>query len=99
MTRCVPRLSLSLVLLAALVGLTPLAYASPPDPVWVSGFFDDDDDNGVFFVTASYATLDPFPLYSWNPVFVSWPGLVLEDQGPVVAPYFSSADARAPPIS
>ncbi len=37
------------MLLAVLVALTPLAYATPPDPVWVSGFFDDDDnDNGVF---------------------------------------------------
>ena len=100
MTRCAPRLLFSLGLLAVLVGLTPLAYASPPDPVWVSGFFDDDDnDNGVFFVTSSHATLDPFPLYSWSLVLAFWPGLVLEDRGPVVVPYIASADARAPPIS
>jgi hypothetical protein len=54
---------LAFVLLVVLVALTPLAYASPPDPVWVGGFFDDDDnDNGVFLITSSHITLDPFPL-------------------------------------
>ncbi len=37
-----------LALVPAMVVLTPLAYASPPDPVWVEGFFDDGDHDDVF---------------------------------------------------
>ncbi|HKW90281.1 MAG TPA: hypothetical protein VJX92_00190 [Methylomirabilota bacterium] len=60
------RVSVSWVAFALLLGLvllTPMAYASPPDPVWVSGFFDDDDqDDVVVLVTSFGVTLDPFPL-------------------------------------
>ena len=36
-----------LALLPALAVLTAMAYASPPDPAWVSGFFDDGDQDDV----------------------------------------------------
>jgi hypothetical protein len=91
---------LGLVLVAVLAALTPLAYATPPDPVWVSGFFDDDDnDNGVFFITSSTATLDPFPLSNWTFFPVSWPAPVREVRGLALAQYFSAVDVRAPPGS
>jgi len=100
MMRHASRRSLAWVLLVALVAVTPLAYSTPPDPVWVSGFFDDDDnDNGVFLITSSHITLDPFPLLAWNPVRVFSRSLVQEDQGPGSALYRSTADARASPIS
>jgi hypothetical protein len=100
MVRRITVLVLWVTLLTALVALTPLAYASPPDPTWVSGIFDDDDnDNGVFFVTSSTATLDPFPLCGWSPFHVFWAALVMEDREPASPQYFSSVDARAPPIS
>ena len=57
MTRRIPTLTLLVTLLVVLAALTPLAYATPIDPVWVSGFFDDDDnDDGVFLVTSSLGT-------------------------------------------
>ena len=100
MTRRASGRQLALVLLVVLVALTPLAYSSPPDPVWVSGFFDDDDnDNGVFLITSSHITLDPFPLLAWQPVRVFWSSPVHEDQSPGSAPYRSTADARAAPIA
>ena len=37
------RVALALLLLLGLSGLTPLAYASPPDPSWVRGIYDDAD--------------------------------------------------------
>jgi hypothetical protein len=87
-------------LLTALVALTPLAYASPLDPTWVSGIFDDDDnDNGVYFVTSSTATLDPFPLCGWSPSLAFWPARALEDREPAPPQYISTVAARAPPIS
>ena len=49
---------LILLLAASLVTLTPLAYADPPDPTWVLGFWDDDDfDNVVGYITAATALL------------------------------------------
>jgi hypothetical protein len=100
MKRCVPASTFLLTLLVALVALTPLAYATPPDPTWVSGFFDDDDnDNGVFFVTSSLAALDPFPLCCWSPFPVFGPAVAFDDPGPASSLDSSSADARAPPLS
>ena len=100
MTRRVPMLALLVVLLSALVALTSLAYASPPDPTWVSGVFDDDDnDNGVFLVTSCLATVDPFPLCCWTPFLVFGPGVAVDNSGPASSQDSSSADARAPPLS
>lgn len=100
MTRRVMMLVIGGALLTAVVALTPLAYATPPDPTWVSGIFDDDDnDNGVFFVTSSLAALDPFPLCYWSPFPAFGPAVVLDDQGPASSLDSSSADARAPPLS
>lgn len=100
MTRRVMMLVIGGALLTAVVALTPLAYATPPDPTWVSGIFDDDDnDNGVFFVTSSLAALDPFPLCYWSPFPAFGPAVVLDDLGPASSLDSSSADARAPPLS
>ena len=38
-----PRIVLVLVLVALMLALTPLAYATSPDPTWIAGFWDDDD--------------------------------------------------------
>jgi len=63
MTARISALLVLVALLPALVVLTPLAYASPPDPAWISGFFDDGDhDDVVVLVTSVGATLEPFPL-------------------------------------
>ena len=47
---------LSVALAILLVGLTPLAYADPPDPTWLGGYWDDDDfDTVVDFITNASA--------------------------------------------
>lgn len=100
MARRVPMLALVAALLTVLAALTALAYATPPDPSWMSGFFDDDDnDNGVFFITSSLAALDTFLSCPWRPFPVFGPAVALEDPGPARTPYSSTADARAPPLS
>ena len=100
MTRRASAFALLVALLVALVALTALAYATPPDPTWVSGFFDDDDnDNGVFLITSSLAALDPFPVACWTPFPVFGSPVALEDRGPTCSQYASSAGARAPPLS
>ena len=100
MIRRIPTLALLASLLVVLAALTPLAYATPPDPVWVSGFFDDDDnDDGVFLVTSSLAAIDPFPLCRWTSFPAFGPLVALDDSSWSPSQIASSADARAPPVS
>jgi hypothetical protein len=100
MTRRTATLALFIALLVVLMALTPLAYATPPDPVWVSGLFDDDDnDDGVFLVTSSLATIDPFPLCCWTSFPAFGPVVELDDSSWSPSKVASSADARAPPVS
>src|SRR2546425_3479575 len=50
------RRSLATLLFAGVVVLPPLAHASPPDPSWVAGFWDDADyDDNVLTVAGMTA--------------------------------------------
>ena len=47
------------VLVAVLVALTPIAYASPPDPTYISGLWDDGDyDDVVILATTASSIID-----------------------------------------
>ena len=49
---------LTVFLITLLVGLVPAAYADPPDPTWIGGFWDDDDfDTVVAFIASTFAAL------------------------------------------
>ncbi len=49
-------------------GLTPAAYADPPDPTWLGGYWDDDDfDTPVDFISSAAAVLTR-PVISATPV-------------------------------
>lgn len=91
---------IGLVLLLALVLLTPLAYASPPDPVWVSGYFDDGDhDDVVVMVTSSGAAVDPFPL-ARESVTPTPAGTAVPDETRLApSTVLSSRTPRSPPAS
>jgi hypothetical protein len=95
-----PRRALVLLLLVCLASLTPLAYASPPDPTWVEGFFDDlDFDDVVVSISWAAWAVDADPLPSLAPVPVSV-HLVQPGEQPVrstkVLPAFLG---RAPPLA
>ena len=50
------RAVVAMVLITIALLLTSLAYASPPDPTWVGGFWDDGDfDDAVIAVTSVMA--------------------------------------------
>jgi|SRR5215468_3285231 len=50
---------LAISLAAVLCALVPLAYATPPDPTYVGGLWDDDDyDDVVVLVTSSIGSSD-----------------------------------------
>jgi len=65
------RCGLAVFLVALLVGLVPAAFADPPDPSWIGGYWDDDDfDTVVAFVASTFATVaqpdvDPQPCLVW----------------------------------
>ena len=47
---------------AMLCALAPLAFASPPDPTYVAGFWDNDDyDEVVILVTSAIGSIDTHP--------------------------------------
>jgi hypothetical protein len=53
---------LTLPLTFCLVTLTPLCHASPPDPTWIAGLYDDGDyDDVVLGVTGTMAVAPSAP--------------------------------------
>jgi len=95
---CFARL-ISVVLICLIAALAPAAYADPPDPTWVGGYWDDDDfDDVVIFLLGTYAIVE-LPLFDSGQ-----PGILvtfLEYPEPLATP--SSVDAtaspRAPPLT
>jgi len=87
-----------LVLVVVLVALTPLAYASPPDPSWNRGVYDDGDfDDGVVLITSATGVVDPFPLDGACSGHLAIAVAHQSDDAPVPSGTPSSIHARAPP--
>jgi hypothetical protein len=90
--------SWTFLVLATLVALTPLAYASPPDPSWIRGVYDDDDfDDVVIFLTSGGVAVEPFPLENSHPAQIALAEVTQGDDASWSAPTFSSNPPRAPP--
>src|SRR5215831_1838131 len=72
--RLVIRTTVVRVVLIAIVATAPavlpsLAYASPPDPSWVLGIYDDADcDDVVTLVASATGTLGPMALSDVRPI-------------------------------
>ena len=94
------RRRLILLVVGAIASLAPLAYASPPDPGWISGFWDDGDyDNVVLLVISAVGTADSHPPH----VTVSFPAVIASvssrEESPLSARPVSSWRTRAPPVA
>ena len=78
--------------------LSVLVYASPPDPSWVRGVYDDVDfDDVVCLIIANTALLDDAASVKGRPDFVLI-GIEVPRDDLYVAPFFStSSQPRAPP--
>ena len=86
------------LVLAVLVASTPLAYASPPDPSWIRGLYDDGDgDDVVVFLTGGSGAVAPFPLADLHPLAAPAAPVILLEELRVSAATFASAPPRAPP--
>lgn len=92
-----PSRLLLLLVTGVLIGLVPVAYATPPDPTWIGGYWDDNDfDSAIMFIVGACAIevvhrTDTAP--SWVPV-----ALIKRHDSNVstVAPR-AAASPRAPP--
>jgi len=94
------RLSVILISIAVLAATVPLAYASPPDPIWIGGLYDDDDlDNVVVFITWATGIVESFQLEASCPLPTVIALLPRADDGPAFSQAASSARSRAPPHS
>ena len=93
------RRGLALLLLLLTIVLAPAAYADPPDPSWIGGYWDDDDfDNVIDFLLGTVAVVDPAPLQPGAPVAAV--GIVEHFDGPVFAALVDvTASPRAPPLT
>src|SRR6266403_2431406 len=94
------RRRLTLLVVGAIALLAPLAHASPPDPAWIAGFWDNADyDDVVLLVTSAVGTADSRPPY----VTVSAPVVIASvsspDESPVSGRPLSSWNTRAPPTA
>jgi len=90
----------ALLLLLPLGGLASLAYASPPDPSWISGIYDgaDFDDVVVMIMAETAASADVLAadLRPALPLVGVTPQLA---DDPIPAVQFSPLQSRAPPAS
>ena len=93
-----PQRSLALLVAAVMMSLTVLAHASPPDPDWIGGFWDNGDyDDVVLLVTSGMGVAESHVRAEARPVvlvsaLVSAPG-----GNHLPAHPRSSAPTRAPP--
>jgi hypothetical protein len=89
-----------LLLSGVLIILTPLAYASPPDPSWIRGVYDGDDfDDVVVLLTSGMGIVDPFPLESVQPERIAADRIPPSDERILPAAPFLSSPTRGPPSS
>ena len=84
------------LLVVLMVVLSPVAWASPPDPTWAKGIFDDADfDDVVAYVTCSMIGIPGLPVVEH--VFVvahAGAGPVLDESSPPAPP----ASTRSPRV-
>lgn len=89
----------ALLIAAVLAGLPMVAFADPPDPTWIAGYWDDDDfDDAVIAITAASAVEAPPPVDTELPLWVPVARVQIPQQEAYRAPRRPAASPRAPPV-
>ena len=87
---------LIVLLLLAPVALPGLAHASPPDPTWIQGIYDDDDGDSI--ITQIFSGTGHVPAPVDLPLVAPLIGTLTTASGPIsLRVWVSSAQPRAPP--
>jgi len=95
-----PVRALGLLLFACLLSITPLAYASPPDPTWTEGLYDDaDGDDIIVSLTGAAWVVELTPPVSLIALFVAVPFAPPDPPRIVCTDLQSTPPGRAPPLS
>jgi hypothetical protein len=95
----IPRLLIP-VLVGVLVCLRVLAYASPPDPTWIGGFWDDDDyDDVIIHITGKFSGTETVPGCSVQAHWVLVWVVPLDDDSSVSNPVIPRHLPRGPPLA
>ena len=93
-----PGLRLTLLLAAVIVLLTPLAYATPPDPSWIRGLYDGGDfDDVVVLITGGSGVVEQSPPCHVVPLPAADGVLLQGEDGQLPVCASSSHQTRAPP--
>ena len=77
-----------------------LAYADPPDPTWIGGFWDDADyDDVIIRITSTKSIAESGLLCALEPHWVPIWSIPLADDRLTPSPAFTSHQPRGPPIA
>lgn len=91
---------LALLLAALTAGLAPLAYASPPDPSWIRGVYDDaDGDDAIGLITSGVGFVDRPASADLRPDIILITANASIDDLPVVSLQPPFRQPRAPPAA
>ena len=92
------RVSMVVLLLGVLNALPPLAQASPPDPTWIAGFYDDADyDDVIRAITGAVAVGESGVMDPVGPGAVCLGLLIPSGPQPASARALDAHPPRAPP--
>ncbi len=87
------------LLTALLIGVPTAAFADPPDPTWIAGYWDDDDfDDAVVAITTSSAVEGPPAVDAGAPRWIPVGRLDLPNEESRRVPVRSAVSPRAPPV-
>ncbi len=100
LTPAILRRLVGLCLVAAILTLTPVAHASPPDQTWIAGLYDDTDfDDIVLLISSNLGAVDPGVVLSSRPVATVISLLAPASTfAPTISP-LSFGPCRAPPLA
>jgi hypothetical protein len=89
----------SWLLVGLMVVLAPMAWASPVDPSWIKGWYDDADfDDVVTYLTSGTVAISALPVDELLPGLAAIPADSAPDERLGVSTPLSSQSPRAPPL-
>jgi len=95
-----PRRSVALLVVVVLISLVALAHASPPDPDWLGGIWDNGDyDDIILLVTSGVGIADSHTIDEVRPIVLVAPLVSPPDRNRLPARPLFASPTRAPPSS
>ena len=91
---------ISSILITLVIALPTMAWASPPDPTWIRGVYDDADfDDVVAYVTSGCAAVPALSVVDVVPLFAFVPILPPLDERLALSLLLAFHAPRAPPLA